>query len=388
MVAPVQRNELPHSSQNNQPARRNSQETAAAAQQIASQLVAQLPSAGGNSATRVRPAEAQETQDFAQASKRQRLHHEVSNTDQVEEIPNLLQLPKEIIQGVLTFLDSNSKNNSFALANKALKNIVRQQHRVVRAPANELNQALIPFPKVEQIKFTRTPSVEEIEGIHDSQRIGQIKHLDLSSFNTLTDEALVALVSKFPNVTSVDLSGGARLSDAGLIAIAQGWPNLTSLNTRGGTLLTDIGIAALAQGCPNLTHLNLLGQNRLTNVGIISLAEGCPRLSYLNIDYCERITDAAVIALARLCPNMTCLCLTDSLVSDAAVMALAAGCPNLSELYLQGCEEISDAAIFVLADRYTNFKVLAVGTEDRSVSDEAIDALQRRSPNIDLILDF
>jgi hypothetical protein len=387
MVSPIQRNESLQASHNNQPARRNPQGTAAAAQQVSSQLVAQLPSAGGNSATRVRPAEAQETQDSTRASKRQRLHHEVSNTDQVEEIPNLLQLPKEVIQGVFTFLGPNSRDQ-LVLVNKELKTLVREQQRAVRAPANELNQALVAFPNVAQIKFTRAPSVEEIEGIHDSQRIGQIKHLDLSSFNTLTDEALVALVSKFPNVTSVDLSGGARLSDAGLNAISQGWPNLTSLNTSGGNLLTDVSIVALAQGCPNLTHLNLLGQNRLSNVGVIALAEGCPRLASLNIDFCERISDEAVIALARRCPNLTRVCLTDSLVTDAAVEALAAGCPNLSELFLQGCEGVTDAVFYMLADRYTNFQVLAVGNEDQDVSDEAIEAFERRNPNVDLILEF
>ena len=297
----------------------------------------------------------------------------------------LSTLPKKTIKRVLTFLDSNSKN-TFALANKAIKNMVRQQQRVLMAPANELNQALIAFPNVEQIKFTRTPSVEDVEGIHDSERIGQIKHLDLSTFNTLTDEALTALVSKFPNVTSVDLSLDARLSDAGLIAIAQGWPNLTSLNTSAREPLSEVGIVALAQGCPNLTHLDLTGQRQLSNACIVALAEGCPNLATLDMDFCEQISDDAVIVLAQRCPNLTRVCLTDSLVTDDAVEALAAGCPNLSELFLEGCEGITDEVFYTLAGRYTNFQTFAVGNVDQDLSGQAIDAFLGRNPNVELIL--
>jgi hypothetical protein len=385
MVSPVQRNESLQASPNNQPARHNPQGTVADAQQVASQLAAQLPSAVGNLTARVRPAQSQETQDCAQASKRQRLDHSANQPNQVEEIKGLLQLPKEVIQrlltfldsnsrnhslvlvnkelknlvreqqhhqaqqigalsplpketikGVLTFLDSDSKNNSFALVNKVLKNIVREQQRVVTAPCNEVNQALTPFRKVEQIKITSVPRIEDIEGILDSPGTRQIQHLEFSVQNSVTDASLIALVARFPNCTS----------------------------------------------------LNLHAQRQLTNDGIIALAEACPNLASLSLEFCERITDVAIVALAQRCPNLVSLSLTDCSISDSAVLALAAGCPGLSALYLAGCEQITDAAVVALSERYTNFKTLALGGDDQYVSDEAIEQMVRRNPTLDLIMEF
>jgi len=308
MVSPVQRNESLQASPNNQPARHNPQGTVAAAQQVASQLAAQLPSAVGNLTARVRPAQSQETQDCAQASKRQRLDHSANQPNQVEEIKGLLQLPKEVIQRLITFLDSNSRNHSLVLVNKELKNLVREQQRVVTAPCNEVNQALTPFRKVEQIKITSVPRIEDIEGILDSPGTRQIQHLEFSVQNSVTDASLIALVARFPNCTS----------------------------------------------------LNLHAQRQLTNDGIIALAEACPNLTSLSLEFCERITE----------------------------LALAAGCPGLSDLYLAGCEQITDAAVVALSERYTNFKTLALGGDDQYVSNEAIEQMEQRNPNLYLIMEF
>ncbi len=308
----------------------------AAAQQVASQLAAQLPSAVGNLTARVRPAQSQETQDCAQASKRQRLDHSANQPNQVEEIKGLLQLPKEVIQRLITFLDSNSRNHSLVLVNKELKNLVREQQRVVTAPCNEVNQALTPFRKVEQIKITSVPRIEDIEGILDSPGTRQIQHLEFSVQNSVTDASLIALVARFPNCTS----------------------------------------------------LNLHAQRQLTNDGIIALAEACPNLTSLSLEFCERITDVAILALAQRCPNLVSLRLTDCSITDSAVLALAAGCPGLSDLYLAGCEQITDAAVVALSERYTNFKTLALGGDDQYVSNEAIEQMEQRNPNLYLIMEF
>jgi hypothetical protein len=60
--------------------------------------------------------------------------------------------------------------------------------------------------------------------------------------------------------------------------------------------------------------------------------KGCPNLTTIDLDGCANITDAAILALAK-------------------------GCPNLTGIYLLGCTNITDKAKAVLRESHEGINV-------------------------------
>ena len=62
--------------------------------------------------------------------------------------------------------------------------------------------------------------------------------------------------------------------------------------------IIDEAVVAVASGCPLLTTLKLHGCNKITDAAVVAVASGCPQLTTLNLHGCRKITDAAVVAVA------------------------------------------------------------------------------------------
>ncbi|KNC55706.1 uncharacterized protein AMSG_12420 [Thecamonas trahens ATCC 50062] len=112
------------------------------------------------------------------------------------------------------------------------------------------------------------------------------------------------------------------------------------------------------------------------------VAEMCPNLTSLDLNGCFNITDAAVVALAGGCPNLTSLRLYNcSNITDAAVVALAGGCPNLTSLGLRNCSNITDAAVVALTGGCPNLTSLYLNNCS-NITDAAVVALAGGCPNL------
>ncbi|KNC55804.1 uncharacterized protein AMSG_12426 [Thecamonas trahens ATCC 50062] len=112
------------------------------------------------------------------------------------------------------------------------------------------------------------------------------------------------------------------------------------------------------------------------------VVEMCPNLTSLGLNGCSNITDAAVVALAGGCPNLTTLNLYNcSNITDAAVVALAGGCPNLTFLGLENCSNITDAAVVALAGGCPNLTTLNLSSCS-NITDAAVVAVADGCPKL------
>ncbi|AIK96574.1 hypothetical protein [Candidatus Odyssella acanthamoebae] len=115
-----------------------------------------------------------------------------------------------------------------------------------------------------------------------------------------------ALVSSFfynfVNSTRNHLKLKCSITDENLIKLVKKYPNITSLNLEECEELTDVALLTVAKMCPNLTSLNLLGCRKVTAVALIKVAEMCPKLPPLDPRKCQVITMAAIRRVAEECP--------------------------------------------------------------------------------------
>jgi len=108
----------------------------------------------------------------------------------------------------------------------------------------------------------------------------------------------------------------------------------------------------VASGSKKLKSLDLgchvAGNSNITDEAVLALASKCTKLESLGLNSCYNITDAAVKAVASRCKKLTDLDLMySSTITDEALAALSA-CKKLRYLNLEGCDNITDAAVMAL----------------------------------------
>ncbi|KAI5394337.1 F-box protein skp2a [Lathyrus oleraceus] len=178
----------------------------------------------------------------------------------------------------------------------------------------------------------------------------------------LEDNAVEA-VSKFcPDLQVLDLTKSFKLTDRSLYAIALGCCDLRKLNISGCSAFSDKALAYLASLCRKLKVLNLCGcVKAVSDTALQAIGHYCNELQFLNLGWCEQISDVGVMSLAYGCPDLRtldlCGCVLITVLSsccslfaaDESVIALANRCPHLRSLGLYYCKNITDRAMYSLA---------------------------------------
>ncbi|KAF3780213.1 F-box protein [Nymphaea thermarum] len=206
----------------------------------------------------------------------------------------------------------------------------------------------------------------------------------------LNDEAVEAVANHCHDLQHLDLSKSLKLTDRALYAVANGCTQLVKLNISGCSDFSDDALAFLASQCRSLKHLNLCGcAKAASDKALQALAYSCNQLQFLNLGWCEGVGDVGVMSLARGCPDLRaldlcgCVLITgysfinfmSSLISllswssysssllcssltfcysflvvDDSVISLANGCRHLRSLGLYYCQNITDRAMYSLAN--------------------------------------
>eukprot|EP00937_MAST-01D_sp_MAST-1D-sp2_P004759 g4759.t1 len=111
----------------------------------------------------------------------------------------------------------------------------------------------------------------------------------------------------------------------------------------------------------------------------------CPGITIIDLEGCTNITDAAVEALAQRCPGITRIVLSGCTnITDAAVEALAQRCPGITIIGLNGCTNTTDAAVEALAQRCPGITIIGLNG-CTNITDAAVEALAQRCPGITII---
>ena len=178
----------------------------------------------------------------------------------------------------------------------------------------------------------------------------QLKRVDLAHCTLLTDISITALAGNCAQLESVNLWSCQLITDVSMTALAGNCRQLQSLNLSNCWLITDVSVTALAKWCPLLKSVNLVRCFLITDISVTALARSCPQLESVTLNWCTLVTDASVVALAENCPRLKSVGLARcKLITDVSIVALARGCPQLKRVCLLGCTLITDVSIVALA---------------------------------------
>ncbi|THH07183.1 hypothetical protein EW145_g3563 [Phellinidium pouzarii] len=157
-------------------------------------------------------------------------------------------------------------------------------------------------------------------------------------------------VQPFPN----SMSGpGDVLSPLRLPRLCE---HLRMLDLTSCALITDDAIAGIVANAPKIRNLYLAKCSQLTDAAVESICKLGKHLHYLHLGHASSITDRSVRTLARSCARLRyidlacCLLLTDMSVFELS------GLPKLRRIGLVRVTNLTDQAIFALADRHSTLE--------------------------------
>ena len=262
-------------------------------------------------------------------------------------------------------------------------------------------------PHLQTLNLDYAKLVTDRAVIHAAEHC-DLKSVDLSNKDNITDESILALAKNCPNLEVLRCDSfdkdDARITDAAVLALAR-CTRLETLDLAGFGAVTDASIVPLVTRCRSLLDL-CLNFCSVSDVGVMSIARNCPMITALSLGGESRvhesiIHDKSIVALASGCPRLRFLSIDSEVVTDESCMALARGCVDLRSLYIT-CP-ITDTGLIAIAQRCLFLHSLTLDTRgitdagiaacsclesfnmrnNDSVTVQAIIALIRRSPDLD-----
>lgn len=137
------------------------------------------------------------------------------------------------------------------------------------------------------------------------------------------------------------------LSDEDLVPVLARNPQLRSVALAGCGQLSRRALGALTEGCPRLQRLSLAHCDWVDGLALRGLADRCPALEELDLTACRQLKDEAIVYLAqRRGAGLRSLSLAvNANVGDTAVQELARNCPQLEHLDLTGCLRVGSDGV-------------------------------------------
>ena len=111
-------------------------------------------------------------------------------------------------------------------------------------------------------------------------------------------------------------------------------------------------LVEIVQSCRKIRKLNISRFfDKLTDESLQSVATHCRFIEHLNIEYCFAVSDAAIRRVAESCLNLQFVDLSWTKITDDSVVSFCKHCPQLKVILLNGCDLLTEAAIFAIAER-------------------------------------
>lgn len=177
------------------------------------------------------------------------------------------------------------------------------------------------------------------------------------------------------------------LSDQDLVPLLARNPQLRSVALASCVHLSRRALGALAEGCPRLQRLSLAHCDWVDGLALRGLVDRCPALEELDLTACRQLKDEAIVYLAqRRGAGLRSLSLAvNANVGDTAVQELARNCPHLEHLDLTGCLRVGNDGVRTLAEYCPALRSLRV-RHCHHVTDSSLSRLRKRGVDIDVQL--
>ncbi|TIC67847.1 RNI-like protein [Wallemia mellicola] len=153
-----------------------------------------------------------------------------------------------------------------------------------------------------------------------------LRHLDLTSCTSITDEAIKGIIAHAPKVRNLVLAKCSNLTDIAIKNISKLGKALHSLHLGHVTSITDESIIVLARMCTRIRYIDLACCPNLTDNSITELARNMPKLKRIGLVRVTNLTDVSIYAL---CDTYT----------------------QLERIHLSYCEKITVNAVHFLISR-------------------------------------
>ncbi|XP_048402873.2 F-box/LRR-repeat protein 2 [Stegostoma tigrinum] len=185
----------------------------------------------------------------------------------------------------------------------------------------------------------------------------QLEGLVLQHCKDLTDDAVCAICSCQPNLTSLDLTGCAELTDKSVLAVAN-LQFLERLSLGKIRLMTDRGLKNLSS-IPTLQALDLSECYQVSGLELVNrlaLPYATPTLLSLNFSCCTMVKDSCVFSMGViLCDSLRELDLTSCVyITDFSVSVIVNYLTGLTVLRLGWCKEITDRGLLGMSTANDN----------------------------------
>jgi hypothetical protein len=209
----------------------------------------------------------------------------------------------------------------------------------------------------------------------------QLELLSLARLKRLTDNGVIPLVTACNRLTVLNLNNCSQLTQNTLFYAAQSNKQLATLHCSSVFLnnegllslcqllspdeltsidisfcrdLTDYSIIAFANTFHNLTFINMCGLSRLTGKGARAICENNWKLTSLNLEDLFLLSDTTFLFSQvddvrrdlNMLKSLQIINLRDCVnLTDIGLQGIIERCRSLRELYLRGCDKLSDKSL-------------------------------------------
>ena len=194
----------------------------------------------------------------------------------------------------------------------------------------------------------------------------ELKSLNLKSCRNISDHGINVMVLKddgTPLGSKLEFLGlqDCKLTDKSLAYISKGMPQLKRVNLSTINTITDGGLKSLAQ-MPVLEEINIRKCDNVTDLGLAYLSEDCQscRLKFLDLSFCSSVTDSGLAHVAKGLKNLAGLSISSCLVGDAGLLDLANGLVHLQTLALGQCNNITEGGLIKMAIKAKSLRMIDI----------------------------
>ncbi|KAG6336533.1 hypothetical protein ID866_2555 [Astraeus odoratus] len=208
----------------------------------------------------------------------------------------------------------------------------------------------------------------------------RLERLTLVNCSAVSEDALVRVLTRLPNLIAIDLTGVTETTDKVILGLASVSRRLQGINLTGCKHVTDIGLFGLARECPLLRRVKLSGVEQVTDSSVSAVAKACPLLLEIDLNNCKRITNASVRDLWIHCTHMREMRL--SYCSDLTDIAFPAPIRNReTALGLVTPRPWDDLPPLILPRTLDHLRMLDL-TGCSLITDDAVEGIISHAPKI------
>jgi hypothetical protein len=198
--------------------------------------------------------------------------------------------------------------------------------------------------RLEKFELASCPRITDVGLSHIMSGCTALRALDLKRCSQLSGACFATMSATDASLQELVLSSCCSITSENLSIMAERCKKLVSLNLTG---IFDAGFAVecIVKNCSQLEHLILNSVFGIPCATIHLMAECRLPLQSLFLEGCENVSDEAVCLLAQSCPNLKILSLRFTNISDVSLIGISKHLTQLTALAIAGCSVISDRGL-------------------------------------------